>query len=159
VGEEERKLELNVLDELDQLLVESVASYEQKKKLKKHSRGYSDPGSDSDEDYLYAPLDEVPTYVTQFSCAVFLLLTCSHCGAEFTQFSHFVEFQVWSRESSSKPSCWRRVDVRPERLAEPRFVERVVPGCECCCSTEGGRLLERPECKVVETESKEKLEK
>jgi len=112
------------LDELELLLAESTIEADLRKAAKRQQYCSGNP----------IPWTEAPKYQALFSCAVFTLTSCSHCGSETSIFSHFAEYQEFSAKFAGKPNCWKRLTTRPSILSRPRFIPVITPGCSCCVS-------------------------
>ena len=126
--------DVDPFDDLNQLLAGAVAHADKQKALNHKTRS-SILGS-----IVYNPQ---PSYLPKFSCAVFILQTCS-CGSITWSFSHFAEYQEFSGKAAGKPNRWFRVDARPAVLANPRFIEKATLACSSCLDVDTAVVLGHP---------------
>ena len=129
-------------DPLSSLLDDAMAEHSAKLKETRRKQARGNLGS---TDHIYEYWEEQDKYIVKFACAMFLKKVCGHCGSVSYEFSHFAEYQVWSKKIQSKPSRWQRVTERPEVLGKPRLIERVVDGCNTCVSLNGAVPFQKAE--------------
>jgi|GEM_PF-6856191 len=110
--------------ELETMLAESMSA---------RSRSVSTSRRESDS--FMTPVDwtQALCWVTQFTVAFFIESRCEGCGSIHRTFSHWAAWQTFSKKATGKPSCWKKLDERPEgELQAPRFITKDVPVCEDC---------------------------
>jgi len=110
--------------ELETMLADSMAA---------RTRSISTSRRESDS--FMTPIDWTQSlcWLTQFTVAFFIESKCEGCGSVHRTFSHWAAWQTFSKKTAGKPSCWKKLDERPEILdREPRFIIKTVPVCEEC---------------------------
>lgn len=133
----------DLFSDLDLLLQEGQAALAAKKGLKTntHFAGFG-------EQYQAWKIGD--RWVTKFNAAIFIEQVCD-CGHRHRAFSHFAAWQVFSKQSAGKPSCWKKLDQRPETLSNPRIIQQAVPICQECYGGKEALPLwaEQPESKLL----------